>query len=251
MQMTVSSTLFVTKLPRTFTAENVRELFSQVGNVITVIRPEDKETGLLRTFGFVLMESEALATAVIEKFDGYVIDGQPIVVKYSDKPVTFPKPRSEFKPRPQSTPQPQQPDFTWEGRGATLQRVLSKPMGRASSMRLTLVGRPEYVEVLPKLVVVGIQHALKQTGFPKGLPTPPTNPTIYTVYINSKQWRRVSEAIQNPEDILIIEGQATYDASIPGIAVFATNVNTKLLQQAVTPNEGTNGEKVGEPAEAD
>jgi hypothetical protein len=33
-----------------------------------------------------------------------------------------------------------------------------------------------------------------------------------------------------PEDALIIEGWAAYDPDLEGIAVFATNITTKLLQ---------------------
>jgi hypothetical protein len=52
------------------------------------------------------------------------------------------------------------------------------------------------------------------------------------VYIAFKQWSKVADALRNPEDALIGEGYPTLDERIPGMAVFATNVTTKLLQQA-------------------
>jgi hypothetical protein len=69
-------------------------------------------------------------------------------------------------------------------------------------------------------------------AFPKGVPAPPTTPTVYTVYIGAKQWKNVAEAMQNPDDRLIIEGFAAFDPSLEGMAVFVTNTTTKLLQQA-------------------
>jgi molybdopterin-guanine dinucleotide biosynthesis protein len=54
--------------------------------------------------------------------------------------------------------------------------------------------------------------------------------TKYAVYIASKQWKKVEEAIKDPEDTLIIEGFPKTDPEVSAIAVFATNVTTKKLQ---------------------
>jgi hypothetical protein len=72
----------------------------------------------------------------------------------------------------------------------------------------------------------------KTPSLPKGLPAPPNSPTSYTVYIAPKQWTKVAEAIRDPEDALILEGFPAYDPALEGIAVFATNLTTKKLQQA-------------------
>jgi hypothetical protein len=69
-------------------------------------------------------------------------------------------------------------------------------------------------------------------SLPKGLPTPPSTPTNYVVYIASEQWRKVAEAIKDPEDVLIIEGFPQLDPETSSIAVFATNTTTKKLQMA-------------------
>jgi len=47
-----------------------------------------------------------------------------------------------------------------------------------------------------------------------------------------KQWRRVAEAMKDPEDTLIVEGFPQLDAQTGSIAVFATNTTTRKLQQA-------------------
>jgi hypothetical protein len=67
--------------------------------------------------------------------------------------------------------------------------------------------------------------------FPKGVPTPPPTPTVYTVYIAAKQWQKVAKAMQNEQDSLIVEGFAAFDPGLEGMAVFATNATTKVLQQ--------------------
>jgi hypothetical protein len=72
----------------------------------------------------------------------------------------------------------------------------------------------------------------KTPSLPKGLPALPSTPTHYTVYIAPKQWTKVAEAIRDPEDALIIEGFPAYDPTLEGIAVYATNITTKKLQQA-------------------
>jgi hypothetical protein len=80
--------------------------------------------------------------------------------------------------------------------------------------------------------VLTAMESAKAPALPKGLPTPPTTPTTYVVYIARKQWANVAAALENPEDALIVEGWAVYDAELEGIAVFAMQTTTKLLQAA-------------------
>jgi hypothetical protein len=111
-------------------------------------------------------------------------------------------------------------------------RLLLEAKGTATTAKLTLVGRPGRVEMRGSLVIIVLEHVSKAAGFPKGVPAPPPTRSVYTVYIGSKQWKRVAEAIENPEDVLIIEGQPLFDSEVQSVALFATSVNTRLLQQA-------------------
>jgi hypothetical protein len=81
------------------------------------------------------------------------------------------------------------------------------------------------------LVITMMTQMDAPRSFSKGGPMLPATPTVYTVYIASKQWKNVAEAMQNPEDRLIVEGFAAFDAALEGIAVFVTNTTTRLLQQ--------------------
>src|SRR5207247_1096147 len=119
--------------------------------------------------------------------------------------------------------------FNWEDRIAVI-REAEAERGTAS-VKITVVGRPGKIIDRGQCIVT-VMESTKIPSLPKGLPVPPSAPTKYTVYIASKQWKKVSEAIDDPEDSLIIEGFPTTDAQTSAIAVFATNVTTKKLQQA-------------------
>ena len=98
-------------------------------------------------------------------------------------------------------------------------------------MKITLVGRPGTV-IEREQYFVTIMESSKAPSLPKDVPTPAQIPTPYTVYISSKQWKKVAEAITDPEDALIIEGFPQLDMQTKTIAVFTTNVTTKKLQAA-------------------
>jgi hypothetical protein len=103
--------------------------------------------------------------------------------------------------------------------------------GEIRTVKITLIGRPGPTVSKNGYILTSMQ-ATTPPSLPKGLPTPPSTPTSYTVYIAPKQWTKVAEAIRDPEDALIIEGFPTYDPTLEGIAVYATNITTKKLQQA-------------------
>ncbi len=103
--------------------------------------------------------------------------------------------------------------------------------GAASAVKITVIGRPCKIIDRGTCVVTSLL-ATKVPSLPKGVPTPPNAATTYTLYIASKQWRRVAEAMKDPEDTLIVEGFPQLDAQTGSIAVFATNTTSKKLQQA-------------------
>jgi hypothetical protein len=126
---------------------------------------------------------------------------------------------------------PQAPTaFTWADRITVLDEIGSEK-GAASAVKITVIGRPSKVIDRGTCVVTSLQSS-KVPSLPKGVPTPPNAATTYTLYLPSKQWRRVAEAMKDPEDILIVEGFPQLDAQTGSIAVFATNTTTRKLQQA-------------------
>ena len=105
-------------------------------------------------------------------------------------------------------------------------------------MKITVIGRPGKVLDKGQFIVTVIENS-KVPSLPKGLPTPNNIPTKYAVYISMKQWNKVKDAIQDPEDTLIIEGFPKTDAEVSAIAVFTTNITTKKLQQATREKQQT------------
>jgi hypothetical protein len=153
--------------------------------------------------------------------------------------------KREYEPNPEHVyrplPQTMYPPFVWAERNAIIQEILQEK-GTVSTVKITLIGRPGRVTHSKDMVVTTMEHTLQVQNMPlpKGIPTNiPTTRTPYTVYIGGKQWRKVEDSIKNPEDKLIVEGIGMLDSQTNTIAVFATSVTTKLLQQATRIPKGT------------
>lgn len=63
-------TIYVGNLSYEVTETGLNEVFAEYGTVKRVQLPVDRETGRLRGFGFVEMDSETEETAAIESLDG-------------------------------------------------------------------------------------------------------------------------------------------------------------------------------------
>lgn len=78
--------IYVGNLPFTATEDEVRNLFSQHGNVESVALPTDRETGRPRGFGFVQMSSGDAAKA-ISAVNGQQLGGRALRVNEAqDRP---------------------------------------------------------------------------------------------------------------------------------------------------------------------
>ncbi len=75
--LTVSKKIFVGNLPFAATEDEVQELFSTHGEVLSVNLMKDRETGRPRGFGFVEMEDEA-ADAAIAALAGAKMGGRDL-----------------------------------------------------------------------------------------------------------------------------------------------------------------------------
>ena len=72
--------LFVGGIPYRKTEEELQQLFSQAGEVVSVAIPMDRETRRPRGFAFVEMVDDAGADKAISMFDGSDMDGRRIAV---------------------------------------------------------------------------------------------------------------------------------------------------------------------------
>jgi len=134
------------------------------------------------------------------------------------------------------------PPFVWD-EAASIIAELTANVREATSVKVTVIGRPNQVVERQGVVVVALRST-KAPTLPKGLPPLPATPTTYMIFIQQKQWTKVREAIGQPDDALIVEGYPVHEPRFAGITVYATNVTTKLLQaakrkeQASSVNEG-------------
>lgn len=140
-----------------------------------------------------------------------------------------------------------EPPFTWAQRGELTRETLLQP-GEAMTAKLTLVGRPGKVVERKDFVVTSMELKAAPSSLPKGMPVPPSTRAVYTVYIASKQWRRVADLIRDPSDALIVEGHCMPDPESGGIAVFAQSTTTRALQKQKVA--AMKGEALGAPEPA-
>jgi hypothetical protein len=103
--------------------------------------------------------------------------------------------------------------------------------GEVRKVKLTGVGRPGPTTMHAGYVITTLP-ARTPPPLPKGLPAFPTHPTTYTLYLPTNQWQWLAEALEDPEDALIIEGIPTVDTKQHGIIVYVTMATTKKLQAA-------------------
>ena len=78
--------LFVGNLPFETTEDELRETFSQAGEVASVRIITDKFTGRSRGFGFVEMATDDEAQKAIEQFDGFDLQGRSLTVNEAKPP---------------------------------------------------------------------------------------------------------------------------------------------------------------------
>ena len=113
----------------------------------------------------------------------------------------------------------------------SLARQLQQDPGRASTVKITVIGRPAAAVEQGQAVALALVSE-RVPDLPKGLPEPLAG-TRYTVFVARKQWAKVAEALAaDAEDAAIIEGYAALDPRVEGIAVYATSATTKRMQAA-------------------
>src|SRR5688500_11441001 len=76
----MSTRLYVGNLNFRTTSDELREIFSQAGEVENATVVEDRDTGRSRGFGFVEMATAEGAAAAIEQFNGKEFGGRALTV---------------------------------------------------------------------------------------------------------------------------------------------------------------------------
>ena len=223
--------------PRAPTTEPlVAELAAQLGETESV--PMRQIGRALATLGEERVRAFVAEALAVEERGGLLLpDGSRrrtlggVFFHLVRKGVTSEERRGIFPPTPrggQRRPARDEAPFTWEDYPAAL-AGLGRP-GEATTVKITVVGRPNSVAERGPVVLVGLTSE-RAPSLPKGLPAP-AQPTGYMLLIARKQWDKVAASVRRPDDVLIVEGYPTLDPRFQGITVLATWATSKLLQQA-------------------
>ena len=72
--------IYVGNLSYSVTEDNLRELFSNSGQITDVVIPKDRETGKVRGFAFVTFETQAQAQQAVNTLNGQEFQGRTLKI---------------------------------------------------------------------------------------------------------------------------------------------------------------------------
>lgn len=130
--------------------------------------------------------------------------------------------------QPKAPAQPAAPQPTWR---ECLSEVL-KLQGEATTMKITVIGRPRKVMIRDGCAVLTMKAEGKVPSLPKGVPAPANFDTLYICFVSAKQWAKVQGCMDDEEDALIIEGAPQINLAQKCINVYASSCTTKKIQMA-------------------
>ena len=132
------------------------------------------------------------------------------------------------------------PGLDWADRIAHM-RALREQAGRINNLTVTLTGRPGDLHIEGSSVMTVIkQERVKAPPYPKGVPpfSAVDGITNYYVFMGLRHWLKVEKALENENDMLVVEGSAVYDPQLEGITILSTGVTTKVLEQQKRQGKG-------------
>ena len=121
--------------------------------------------------------------------------------------------------------------------------------GEMRFVTVTLQGRPGKLVIEDNSVMTTISHSHSQTPLPRGVPHPPDDATLYTVYMAHKQYETVVESLEKyKNDWMLVEGTLFYDKETNTMAVLASRVSTKRIDKMAKRDEEEGEKKDAKPA---
>ena len=114
---TITAKLFVGNLDFNTTQGELERLFGEVGEVVSVSLPSDRETGRPRGIAFIEFADAAVADAAAQRFDGYELNGRNLRVNEAQEKGRSPR------------------DFSGGGPSQGMPPRRSKPKGSRRNLR--------------------------------------------------------------------------------------------------------------------
>ena len=184
-----------------------------------------------RTFGGVFFRTVRYSLPPKERND---IFKRAVSKPDFDKEWRTPKKTPYTKQQEIHQPQPAKLPYSWDDVDEDYKALESdnNSIGTAS-VKITIIGQPLKIIEKPSAVLMTFRSGTAP-ALPKGLPTPPTNSTVFLVIVASKQWQKVNSLTKIEGDKLIIEGWPIYDGKLGTITVLAqsiTSVNIQRMKQ--------------------
>ena len=75
--------LYVGNLAKTISENELRNLFSQVGEVTSLSIPRDRQSGESKEYGYLTMSSQSEADRAVSRFDNYLLSEHRLKVSFA------------------------------------------------------------------------------------------------------------------------------------------------------------------------
>lgn len=79
----MNTMLHVGNLPKTTTEDELRTLFTEVGDVMTLKIMTDRDSGESKGYAFLTMSAESEADKAVSKLNTYLLGGRPLKVSFA------------------------------------------------------------------------------------------------------------------------------------------------------------------------
>jgi len=89
----MTNKIYIGNLPYRATEDDLRQIFSQAGTVVSVRIVSDANTGRSKGFGFIEMETDDMAKKAIDQFNGTDFQGRSLRVAEARPPSREQSPR--------------------------------------------------------------------------------------------------------------------------------------------------------------
>lgn len=119
------------------------------------------------------------------------------------------------------------PLLSWTNRIGIIQSLQAE-QGTIKSLTVSLRGRPERIQKCAEVVIITLSDEPTIHNLPRGIPRPPSIPTVVVVYVAIEQWEKVEATMTHSSNRLLVEGVCAFDLEAKSAAVFATAVQVEL-----------------------